>query len=93
MHKKASGKICPYKSVHLFNQALTEARGAGGWGGDKPWPNNALRKTFISAHYASNENADLTAKEAGTSAAVIFKHYRKLMKKREAEKLWEIVPA
>ena len=89
--RRRSGKICPYKSEHLFNQALCKARRDAGWSDGKPWPNNALRKTFISAHYATYENADLTAKEAGTSAAVIFKHYRKLIKKREADRLWTIV--
>ena len=56
------------------------------------WPQNALRKTFISCHFARYSNAPLTAAIAGTSESVIFSNYRSMIKKTEASKLLEIHP-
>lgn len=57
------------------------------------WPANALRKTFISCHYESFGSVDATAKEAGTSVAMIHAHYRKIIKKKDADRFWQIRPA
>jgi integrase len=86
------GPLAPFDHFHNFTKALQEARKAAGW---EPgaWPDNALRKTFISCHYESWGSIDETAKEAGTSVGIIHRHYRKLIKKKEADKLWEIWPA
>jgi integrase len=89
---KTRAPIAPFEKFHNFTKALQDARRAAGW---EPgaWPDNALRKTFISCHYESWGSIDETAKEAGSSVGIIHRHYRKLIKKKEADKLWEIWPA
>lgn len=74
-----------------YTRRLQDARTLAGWPVGE-WPENALRKTFISCHYETHGSIDETAKQAGTSVAMIHTHYRKLIKKREAEKLWKIRP-
>jgi integrase len=90
-HAKKRGKIADFRDFDEYTRRLQDARTLAGWpvGG---WPENALRKTFISCHYETYGSIDETAKQAGTSVAMIHTHYRKLIKKREAEKLWEIRP-
>jgi integrase len=90
-YAKKRGKIADFKDFDEYTRRLQDARALAGWAvGD--WPANALRKTFISCHYETHGSIDETAKQAGTSAAMIHAHYRKLIKKKEAEKLWEILP-
>ena len=46
-HRRADGeRICPANWVRHWR----ELRRAAGWGGDKPWPQDALRHTFASYH-------------------------------------------
>lgn len=89
---KVRGPIADYKSFYLFAKALEAVRKDAGW---EPgtWPGNALRKTFISCHFETVGSIDETAKQAGTSVGVIHKSYRKLIKKRVADELWEIRPS
>lgn len=91
-HAKTRGPIAPFESFHVFTKALQDARASAGWSPGE-WPENALRKTFISCHYESFGSIDETAKQAGTSVGIIHRHYRKLIKKTVAEKLWDIRPA
>ena len=56
------------------------------------WPQDALRKTFISCHFAYYFNAPLTAAIAGTSESVIFSNSHSMIKKTEVSKLWELYP-
>ncbi|MDG2487161.1 MAG: tyrosine-type recombinase/integrase [Roseibacillus sp.] len=88
---KRSGPIADFYSFNVFTRKLTMLRRAAGW---EPgtWSRNALRKTFISCHYESHGSIDETVKQAGNSVRVALKHYRKLIKKREADKLWELFP-
>jgi len=90
-HAKKRGPIADYESFHCFSKALQDARESAGWAAGK-WPSNALRKTFISCHYESFGSIDETAKQAGTSVGIIHRHYRRLIKKTVADKLWEIRP-
>lgn len=88
---KRRGKIAAFKDYGEYTRRLQQARADAGWKlGD--WPANALRKTFISCHCESFGSVDLTAKEAGTSVGMIYTHYRKLIKKKDADRLWEIRP-
>ena len=89
---KRRGKIANFRDFDEYTRRLQDARAAAGWAIGE-WPPNALRKTFISCHYESFGSVDSTAKEAGTSVAMIHTHYRKLVKKRDADRLWEIRPA
>jgi len=57
------------------------------------WPNNALRHTFASMHYAKHENENkLQAQMGHESAAMLHKHYRALKTRAEAEKFWALRP-
>jgi integrase len=87
--KKRRGAIADYGSSHIFMRAFKAARDAAGL---TDWHNDTLRKTFISHHYGTHENAALTVKEAGNSHGIMEKHYKKPMKKKEAEKLWKVTP-
>ena len=76
---------------HDFRTPFEKARQAAGFPLGQ-WPANALRKTFISCHYESHGSIDETARQAGTSVNIIHKHYRRLIKPKEANKLWTILP-
>jgi integrase len=88
---KKRGKIAAFRDFDEYTRRLQAARASAGWDVGQ-WPNNALRKTFISCHYETHGSIDETAKQAGTSVAMIFTHYRKLIKKAKADLLWEIRP-
>jgi len=58
------------------------------------WPPNALRHGFASYHLAHFNDAAALALELGhTNSALVFQHYRQLVKPRDAERYWKIVPA
>lgn len=86
------GKIANFRDFDEYTRRLQDARAVAGWDIGE-WPENSLRKTFISCHYETHGSIDETAKQAGTSVAMIHAHYRKLIKQREAVRLWEIRPA
>jgi integrase len=88
---KKRGKIAAFRDFDEYTRRLQAARALAGWDVGE-WPANALRKTFISCHYETHGSIDETAKQAGTSVAMIFTHYRKLIKKGKADLLWEIRP-
>ncbi|MGJ8723927.1 MAG: site-specific integrase [Roseibacillus sp.] len=89
--KKLRGPIAPFKTSNVFTKALQDTRREAGWEPGQ-WPNNALRKTFISCHYESFGSIDETARQAGTSVGIIHRYYRKLIKPAMAKKLWKISP-
>ena len=62
--------------------------------GKSAWDTNAMRHTFGSAHYAQHGDAALTASQMGhrTGDAVLFDHYRALMKKGDAEAFFALSP-
>jgi integrase len=57
------------------------------------WPQNALRHSFGSYHLAQFNDAARLSLEMGNSPATIFRHYRQLVKPKQAERYWKIVPA
>jgi integrase len=58
------------------------------------WPDNALRHSFASYHLAHFQNSAKTALELGHhDAQVTFRHYRELVRPKEAERYWSIRPA
>lgn len=57
------------------------------------WPHNALRHSFGSYLYASNADENRTAAEMGNSPAVIFRHYRALVKPETAARFWKLTPS
>lgn len=56
------------------------------------WPNNALRHSFGSYHLAQFKDAAALALQMGNSPTIIFRHYRELVKPKDAAKYWEIMP-
>jgi site-specific recombinase XerD len=60
--------------------------------GLKKWPHDCLRHSFCSYYLAKHEDAAETALQAGHTEGVLFKHYRVLVEKEDAERFWEIHP-
>ena len=57
------------------------------------WPSNVLRHSFASYHLAYHRNSATTAAELGhTSPAMLYKHYRELVKPDAAAQWWSISP-
>jgi len=51
-----------------------------------------LRHGFLTAHYALNQNENQTAALAGTSPAMLFRHYKGLMARKEAAEWFAVTP-
>ena len=85
-HQKQSGALCP-PSLRLLVDLDRERAGL-----KQEWPRNALRHSFGSYHLARFTNAPALALQMGNSPDIIFKHYRQLVKPRDAEKYWQIAP-
>ncbi|MBU6303760.1 MAG: hypothetical protein KGS60_19610 [Verrucomicrobia bacterium] len=56
------------------------------------WSRNALRHSYISYRIAIVQNAAQVALEAGNSPVIIFKHYRELVTREEADEWFGIFP-
>jgi integrase len=83
---KASG---PVVGGNLRNRQEEARRRAG----ISDWPNNAMRHSFVSYRLAATGNAGQTALESGHDQAVLFAHYRELVRPKEAERFWKIMPS
>ena len=59
------------------------------------WLRDGLRHTYASYHLAMYGDANKTAMEMGHrgNADLVYQHYRKLVKKSDAERFWRIRPA
>ncbi len=57
-----------------------------------PWPDNAMRHSFVSYRLADTGNAAQTALESGHDQAVLFRHYRELVRPNAAKKYFSIRP-
>jgi integrase len=56
------------------------------------WSHNVLRHSYISYRIASVQNAAQVALEAGNSPTIIFKHYRELVTREDADMWFGIMP-
>ena len=56
------------------------------------WPHNVTRHSFVSYRLADLANAGQVALEAGTSEAMVFRHYREVTTAPEAAAFWSIRP-
>jgi integrase len=85
--RQHKGSVTPEDFRKEFDAARVAA-------GITEWPDNALRHSFASYHLAHFQNAASTALELGHhDARITFRHYRELVKPREAERYWNIRPA
>jgi integrase len=86
--RKVRGDVTPQQN---FRQAFESSRIAAGI---IEWPDNALRHSFASYHLAHFKNAASTALELGHhDSRITFRHYRELVKPKEAERYWQLKPA
>lgn len=58
-----------------------------------PWPHNAIRHSFGSYYFGRTKNENATASEMGNSPAMVYKHYRELVKPADVVQYWNILPA
>jgi hypothetical protein len=58
------------------------------------WIQDGPRKTFASMHYAAYQDAAKLAAILGHTGGldILFRHYRGLVKKTEAERYWKMRP-
>ncbi len=56
------------------------------------WPQNAMRHSFGSYRLAAGADAARVSFEMGNSPAMVFAHYRELVKPKAAAKHWNILP-
>jgi integrase len=81
----ATGPISPTEKVtrRLISEAV----------GDTKWPRNALRHTYATMHLAYHEDAAKTALQLGHKGTdILFRHYRGLATKADAEQFWGLTP-
>ena len=77
-------------SPRAYRAGLDEARKRAGF---TDWPANALRHGFASYHLAHHQDAAKLALEMGhTNSALIFAHYREIVRPKAAEAYWAIAP-
>ncbi len=86
-HARSEGRVAPADC----QDSLERARAAAGI---LDWPSNALRHSFASYHLAKFQDAAALALEMGhINSALVFAHYRELVKPADAERYWNIRPA
>jgi integrase len=84
---QVAGPVVPPDYVPYFNAARKAA-------GIKQWPSNALRHSFASYSLARFNDAARLALEMGhTNSALIFQHYREVVRPKDAEAYWNLVRA
>ena len=85
-HRKLSGKVDPPASRERAKEARERA-------GIHDWPSNALRHSYASYHLAELKDSARLALELGhTNSALIFQHYRELVKPKDAARWWAVMP-
>lgn len=86
--------ICPPN----FRKRWERLRRACGWAiserePGQPWPHDAMRHSFASYHYALHRNELLLQTQMGhSSGGMLFRHYRALATRRQAEAFWRLSP-
>jgi integrase len=87
-----SEDVCSERLKNLCSERLDGKRSLIRKAIVKDWPHNALRHSFGSYHYAQYHDENRTAAEMGNSPAVIFRHYRALVKREAADTFWMLRP-
>jgi len=86
-YRKRKGKVWTGSERDLL-----DARAATVEAAKTAWKDNGLRHSFISYRLAEIQNAAQVALEAGNSPAMVFKHYRELVKPEAAKAWFAIAP-
>jgi integrase len=81
---KLSGPVVPNNLIKVMQEAKRTA-------GITPWPQNALRHSFVS-YAVVLKGIPWTAEQADHSEAMLKKHYREVVDKETAQKYWDIKP-
>ncbi|MCE9518619.1 MAG: tyrosine-type recombinase/integrase [Verrucomicrobia bacterium] len=81
----ADARVCPADFKEMWRDLRATA-------GINEWPNNALRHTYASMHYAQHQNENLLAAQMGNSPLMIHRHYRALSTKPQAAQFWALMP-
>lgn len=85
-HARKSGQVATPDSVRDGREKTVKAA-------QIEWPSNVLRHSFASYHLAQFKNAGETAAELGhAGAAMLYQHYRELVKPESAARWWQIKP-
>ncbi|MEQ1861826.1 MAG: hypothetical protein ABMA13_18055 [Chthoniobacteraceae bacterium] len=85
-YAQAHGTICP-TGLRKRLEADRERAGLR-----SEWPQNALRHGYGSYRLPILGDAGKLALEMGNSPTMVFRHYREVVKPREAERYWNIRP-
>jgi hypothetical protein len=86
-YAKRTGKVWAATSNDIQTARRKCAKAAG-----VKWKLNALRHSFASYRLAAIKNAAEVSLEMGNSPAIVFKHYRELVKPAEAVKWFAVAP-
>ncbi len=86
-YRTQRGPVCPDNLRKRIDADREKA------GLQEGWPPNALRHSFGSYHLAHFKDTAALALQMGNSPEVIFRHYRELVKPKEAARYWQIKPS
>lgn len=81
----ASGPVLRFKNTTKLEKKVAAAAKVA-------WKHNALRHSFASYRLADCQDAAKVALEMGNSPAMIFRHYRELVRPAEAKAWWALAP-
>jgi len=94
--RQATGPVCKYRNmafeIDQLVQRINAAREAREMHEAFVWKHNAMRHSFISYRVADIQNVAQIALEAGNSPQIISRHYRALVRPKDAAKWFGIVP-
>ncbi len=86
-HAKASGPVLPIGARKKLEADRDRA------GMRENWPQNALRHSFGSYRLPVIGDTARLALEMGNSPSIVFRHYRELVRPKDAAAFWKIAPA
>ncbi len=94
-YRNNKGVICPIGKIQPKIKKLIERSVVHSGGKTEPgvkWQHNALRHSYGSYRLPIIKSAAELALEMGNSPVMIFRHYRELVKPKQADEYWAIVP-
>lgn len=84
-YRQHKGSVIPKNFRKQFDQAREAA-------GITEWPDNAPRHSHASYHLAHFNDMNALAVQMGNSPQMIDRHYRRLVRPKDAERFWNIRP-